>query len=279
MTSWHSYPKIWNLGHRAIEHLLEDTSLLVVEEKMDGSQFSLGRFNGELKCRSKGAELNIDAPEKMFTKAVETAKELLPLLQEGWTYRGEYLSKPKHNSLAYERVPAKNIILFDVNTEEETYLSYNAKDAEAKRLGLEVVPCFSHRFKTLEDAKEILETISILGGQKIEGFVVKNYGMFGRDGKVLMGKHVSEAFKEVHATEWKKSNPTNADILELLGNEYRTPARWNKAIQHLLERGQLTDSPKDIGPLIKETQKDIEEECVHEIKEKLYSWAKQHVLR
>jgi len=33
-TSWHSYPKIYNLGHRAIRDLLEDP--VVVEEKVDG---------------------------------------------------------------------------------------------------------------------------------------------------------------------------------------------------------------------------------------------------
>jgi hypothetical protein len=51
------------------------TSLLldpvIVEEKLDGSQFSFGRFGGELKCRSKGAQPNLFAPEKMFDIAVE----------------------------------------------------------------------------------------------------------------------------------------------------------------------------------------------------------------
>ena len=67
--------------------------------------------------------------------------------------------------------------------------------------------------------------------------------------------------------------------MTLLGETYRTPARWNKAIQHMAERGDLTNSPKDIGPLIHETQTDIGTECQAEIKEALYRWAKPHIMR
>ena len=116
-TSWHSYPKIWALGHRAVRELFDGD--VFVEEKVDGSQFSFGVFNDELRCRSKGADINTQAPEKMFAKAVETAQRLGPDLLEGATYRGEYLQKPKHNTLAYDRVPEGNIIIFDINTAEE----------------------------------------------------------------------------------------------------------------------------------------------------------------
>lgn len=38
-TSWHSYPSIYALGHRALGELFLDP--VVVEEKVDGSQFSV----------------------------------------------------------------------------------------------------------------------------------------------------------------------------------------------------------------------------------------------
>lgn len=41
-SSWNSYPQIYALGHRYLEDLLKDPVL--VEEKIDGSQFSFGRF-------------------------------------------------------------------------------------------------------------------------------------------------------------------------------------------------------------------------------------------
>jgi hypothetical protein len=275
-TSWHSYPSIFALGHRAIKELFLDEVL--VEEKIDGSQFSCGRFDNELKCRSKGATLNVDYPEKMFSVAVETAKSLD--LKDGWTYRTEYLLKPKHNTLAYDRVPNKNLILFDINSNEEEYLTYDDKRKEAERIGLEIVPfLFSGRVDSPETLLAFLERTSILGGQKIEGVVVKNYHRFGQDKKVLMGKYVAEAFKEIHGGEWKKNNPTSGDVIQTLILSLKTPARWNKAIQHLREQGLITDTPKDIGLLIKEVQQDIDKECVDEIKDALYKNAISHIRR
>lgn len=276
MSSWHSYPKLYNVGHSAVKDIFQDEVL--VEEKVDGSQFSFGKINGELKVRSKGVQIDPEHPEKMFTKAVNTAKELFPRLTEGYTYRGEYLQSPKHNALAYDRTPNQHIIIFDINTEEEQYLSYNDKVAEAFRLGLEVVPIlYQGKVDRPEQLVELLEKVSVLGGQKIEGVVIKSYTKFGVDKKALMAKHVSEAFKEVHKHSWKEGNPTGKDFIALLAESYRTPARWNKAIQHLKERGQLTNTPKDIGLLMKEVQLDIREECTNEIKEKLFEYAWRNI--
>jgi len=277
----HSYNKIFNLGHKALEELFLDP--VTVEEKIDGSQFSFGLDdNGVLHCRSKGQVLNIDAPEKMFTEAVETAKELSPLLIAGWTYRGEYLKTPKHNTLAYDRVPEKHIILFDIDMGEEDYFkSREAKEKEAARLGLEYVPQLAAgTFTSWEPLKELLQTTSILGGQTVEGIVIKNYHRICPMTKqVLMGKYVSEAFKEVNRGDWRDRNPGPRDIKEQLVESYRTPARWQKAVQHLRERGELEGTLRDIGKLIKEVQSDVHEECAAEIQERLYSWARSDVLR
>ncbi|MCR4307368.1 MAG: RNA ligase family protein, partial [Candidatus Berkelbacteria bacterium] len=274
--SWHSYPKIYALGHNAVTELLFDP--VIVEEKVDGSQFSFGLFEDGYRARSKGAVLNIIAPEKMFAKACEVVQGLP--LKEGWTYRAEYLLKPKHNALAYDRTPKSHLIIFDINTGEESYMSWEAKAEEAARLGLEVMPkIFEGVISEPQMFRDMLETVSCLGGQKIEGVVIKNYKRFGLDKKVLMGKFVSEAFKEVHKRTWAEDNPTSKDILERLIESYRTPARWNKAIQHLNEKGLLESSPRDIGNLIKEVGEDVELECVNEIKESLYRWAWPHIRR
>lgn len=272
MSSWTSYPKVWAIGHAGVSELFYDS--VIVEEKIDGSQFSFGIFNGELKIRSKGQEMMVDAPEKMFSKAVQTVLSIRDVLTDGWTYRGEYLQKPKHNVLAYDRVPEKNIILFDINTGEETYLSRILKEEEAKKLGLELVPIlFEGKISTAVDLEKLLDTNSCLGGQKIEGFVCKNYLRFGRDKKALMGKFVSENFKEKHKVDWKESNPGQNDIIQKLIGTYRTPARWDKAIIHLKEAGQLENSPRDIGKIIKEVPSDLIKECEEEIKDALFEWA------
>lgn len=283
VSSWHSYPSIYAIGHRYLKDLLLDS--VIVEEKVDGSQFSFGKFLDEtgsefLRCRSKGCQLNVDCPDKMFQRAVDTAKELFPILKLGWTYRGEYLAKPKHNTLAYERNPNKFVILFDINTAEETYLTYEEKKIEAERLGLEVVPIVHlGMVESIELFRSFLDKESILGGQKIEGVVIKNYNRFGQDKKALMGKFVSEAFKEVHGGEWRKNNPTGTDIITDCVLRYKTPARWSKALQHLKESGKIQDSPRDIGLILREVPEDVLAECEAEIKDRLMSWAWPHIRR
>lgn len=281
MDSWHSYPSIYAVGHRAVQDLFLDD--VIVEEKIDGSQFSFGvDVDGTTYLRSKGKVMEVDAPEKMFTAAVDSVSARKDKLRAGWTYRAEYLQKPKHNSLAYDRIPEGHLIIFDVNTAHEGYLSAEQKEAEVGAVGLECVPLlFQGRIESADQLLGFLDRTSVLGGQKIEGIVIKpaNYNRFGLDKKVLMAKYVSESFKEVHAKEWKRSNPGGGDIINALIASYRTPARWNKAIQHLRERGEAEGSPRDIGKLIKEIQGDAIQECEQDIKDALYRWAKQKIER
>jgi hypothetical protein len=272
MSSWNSYPSIFNLGHRALEPLL--LHALNIEEKVDGSQFSFGCFDGRLRVRSKGQVMVADAPEKMFVKGVEAVSQLD--LHDGWTYRGEYLQKPKHNTLCYSRIPVGHVVLFDINTGEEAYLTYEEKAAEAARIGLEVVPllaCTDHI--DLEQFQRLLTMPSILGGTTIEGMVFKpvGYDVFGLDKKCIMGKYVSEAFKEGHKTAWKSANPGQADVVTNLVSQLKTEARWRKAIQHLQESGELENDPCDIGKLLKEIGQDVFGEEEEFIKEQLWKWA------
>jgi len=252
-----SYPSIYALGHRYILDLFDGE--VIIEEKIDGSQFSAAVIDGELICRSKGQQIVVDAPEKMFALGVATAKKLAGQFTPQWVYRGEYLNKPKHNTLTYGRVPVGNWILFDVMTGPEVYLTPEQKRAEAARLGLECVPAFFSGPLTgfMPDVASMMEQESILGGCKIEGVVAKNYGKMTPDKKIMVGKFVSAEFKEKHQHAWKKSNPTQADVVQHIINELRTEARWRKAIQHLREAGQITDTPKDIGPALKEIQADV----------------------
>ena len=134
----HSYPSIYALGHSAVAELLNGP--VVVEEKVDGSQLNWGVFDGELVIRSKRAPV-YPGNAGMFEQGICTLQAKMALFHPGWQYRGEYLQKPKHNALAYDRVPAGHIIIFDVQPGLEEYLSPTEKAAEAARLGLECVPC------------------------------------------------------------------------------------------------------------------------------------------
>lgn len=246
-----------------------------------------------LRIRSKGAVMNVDVPEKMFTKAAETARRLASAeaqaagigLHPGWTYRCEYLRVPKHNTLAYDRHPANHLILFDVNTGDQEWLGRTDLEAEGRRLGLEVVPMLhvaQAGGTTLETIRTLLDTTSVLGGNKIEGVVIKQLGpqyLYGMDHKTLIGKFVNEKFREAHGVAWKESNPNAGDILLMLGAKYQHVGRWMKAVQHLREAGQIEDSPRDIGKLIIEVQKDLGQEEKKEIKTLLWKWAWPHISR
>ncbi len=273
-----SYPSVYAIGHKAIENLFDGP--VVISEKIDGSQFSLGLIDGELQCRSHGKQLILDSPEKMFTKAVTTAKELESLLHPGWIYRTEYVSGLKHNTLRYDRVPAKNLIVFDIMTGIESYLSPLEVSAECDRIGLECVPIFFTGMVTDKGMfDKMLETTSCLGGTKIEGVVVKNYNLITLEKKVAMGKYVSEKFKEKHATDWKVRNPGQKDVIQGIIDQYHTEARWRKAIQHLKEEGLLEGSPRDIGLLVREIPADIIKEDKEDIMDILWKHFWQQIQR
>jgi hypothetical protein len=269
-----AYPKVYNLGHPALTDLL--VGEVVVQEKVDGSQFTAGLVDGELVCRSKGTQLNLESPGGLFKPAVDTFRRLWSEgLLNGLVYRGEALAKPKHNTLAYDRAPTGGVILFDIDRGPEQRLNLTEFYEETHRLGLEHVP-FVYRGPgeelDLATLDSWLELESCLGGARVEGVVIKNYHRWGRDGKMLMGKHVSEAFKEKHRTEWRASNPTRTDILTDLIATYAHPRRWEKAVERLRDAGELEHSPRDIGKLITAVPTDVREECEHEIKDILFSY-------
>lgn len=277
-----SYPSIYNFGHKHVEPLFDGNQMLYVEEKIDGSQFSFSlTYDGELEFRSKGRQIDVFDIDKMFMLGCKNILELKDKLVPGLIYRGEYLNKPKHNILCYERVPLNNVIIFDIGEFDSSFISKEAQMLYANRANLETSPILWHGKELNEGIlNEILKTPSVLGG-KIEGVVIKQASpiLYGVDKKLLVAKFVSQEFKEVHKKEWKSNNPKGKDILEALSFEYLSEARWNKAIQHLKETGSLTKSTKDIGKLLIEIRNDIKKECEDEIKRKLFSWAWPHIER
>lgn len=293
-----SYPKVYNLGNAVLGELLTPGDRVVVQEKVDGSQVSFGltedRNTRWLTIRSKGAlvaELVFDnAADRWevwqqgpsfgpFELAIASIQERVDQLETDYIFRGEFLAKPKHNTLAYNRTPQGNIILFDIQRADGSWMNTHEASRYAADLDYEYVPSseWAAEDLTKEKLMQLLDQGSVLEGQLVEGVVIKNYGRFNpRDGHPLFGKHVSEAFKEVHQGDWKERNPNKLDLVDQLVEKYRTPARWDKAIQHLADRGELTNSPKDIGPLMKEAGQDLKVEEELAIKELLFKalWPK-----
>ncbi len=293
-----AFPKIYALGKVDIQDIFKTE--VEITEKVDGSQFVFGVDEkiGEIVFRSKGKEMFFEDHAKMFNKAVEYLKEyettIKKVLAPGTYVCAEYLQKPKHNVLAYERVPNHNLIVFGVREAGNYWTSYDQIASLATLIGLEMVPLLhkgtldmtrvdkgngGYSYVGYDFLKRILETVpSVLGGDfGLEGVVVKNYEQRTRfgDPTICCGKYVRESFKERHEKEWK----TGGDTVQEFINSFRSEARWRKAVQHLQEKGELEGSPRDIGKLMREINVDIHKEEEEEIKNFLFKHFVKEITR
>ena len=278
----HAFPKIFAIGQDYIQDIFKEE--VSITEKIDGSQLDFGKVNDELFIRSKGKQLFIESPEKMFQEAIDYVLSIEDKIENNTVYYCEYLRTPRHNVLAYERVPKNHLILFGISNIGGTFISeYNELEKYADKLDIEVVPLiYKGLVERPTDIFGMLDVDSVLGNTKIEGIVVKNYErpflLGGQPIPLMMGKYVSEKFKEIHNKSWNKEK-TSKGKWETYCDGFRTEARWDKSIQHLRDNGDLENAPKDIGKLIQEIKRDIEEEEKENVKEFLWSQFGKDLIR
>lgn len=281
-----SFPKIFHIGNRNVLDIFEND--VEITEKVDGSQFGFGLIDNELHMHtgSGGNKIYLEKHDKMFNIAVAYVAGLLAKdkLINNYYYYAEYLEKPCHNVLCYDRVPRNNIVLFGVrDLQFDKFLEYEYIKHFANLLDIDVVPIlFKGKLDDKEELLKLLDTMSFLGGSKIEGIVIKNYEkqllIGGHHIPILSAKFVSESFKELHDTNWKKEH-TGKGRFELYKERFRSKARWMKAVQHLRDKGELEEDPRDIGKLLKEINLDLIEECQDEIKEWLWKEFGKDIIR
>lgn len=278
-----AYPKILNFGQPYIKDIFDGE--VTVEEKLDGSQTSWLNFNGDLIFRSKGKIQQIECPDKLFSQGIEYLKSIIHKIPENIQLYAEYLKSPKHNVIAYDRIPKNHFMLFGiVDKNTQTFISDRGElERYADLLEIDPVPLiYKGRIESAEQLKNFLNRDSFCGGAKIEGVVVKNYNknliLGGQVIPIMCGKYVSEAFKEVHQRTWKKEN-TGKGKWETFKDGYKTEARWLKAIQYLRDSGELELNPKDIGKIMKRINIDIIEEEKEVIKDFLWKEFGSEVLK
>jgi len=270
-----AFPKIFALGTDYVSKIADNE--VEITEKIDGSQFSFGKIDGNLMTRSKGCMIFEGESNKMFNLATDYVRSISDKIPDNTIFYCEYLQKPKHNSLTYDRVPKNNLILFGVCDNTDKFISkYEELLKFGELLDIEVVPLLykgNIELKNIEFFDQLLDRESVLGKAKIEGFVVKNYEqaflLGGQPIPLMSSKYVSENFKEVHRNTWGVENESKSKW-GLFIDGYKTEARWLKSVQHLQDNGLLDNSPKDIGNLINEVKKDIQDEEKEIIKEFLY---------
>jgi hypothetical protein len=277
-----AFPKIFAIGSDYIRDLF--TSEVEITEKVDGSQFVFGKVEGTLYMRSRGKQIFPEAPDKMFNEAVSYVCSIEGRIPDNTIYYCEYLKSPKHNVLRYARTPRNHLILFGVSDHTDRFISKHSHLIDlAEDLGIEAVPVLFHgKIDNVEQIRDLLDRVSVLGEVKIEGVVAKNYTipflLGGQPIPLMAGKYVSEGFKEVHREKWG-SEFTTRGKWEVFLESFRTEARWHKAIQHLAEGGVLENSPRDIGHLIKEIHNDVEAEEKESIKNFLWNHFKGDIQR
>lgn len=277
----HAFPKIFAVGSDYILDLFKGE--VEVTEKIDGSQFVFGKIDGQLYMRSKGKQIFPEAPEKLFKDACEYVLSIQNEIPDNTIFFCEYLRVPKHNVLNYNRIPQNHLILFGAYYDHRYVSDYYNLVLLGKTLNIETVPLL-YRGK-IDDAIQLLnllETDSILGNVQIEGVVVKNYNqpflLGGQPIPIMMGKYVSEKFKEKHKSNWKGDH-TDKGKWELFKESYRTEARWLKSVQHLKDNGELENTPRDIGKLLGAIKEDIREEEKETIKKFLWEHFGEELLR
>ena len=269
MRPFPSFPKIFTFGGSNAPDILDaggPGGPVEVTEKVDGSQFAFGLLDGQLRVRSKGVEMSPEYPEKMFARGVNYVASLgLPC---NIIFYAEYLKDPKHNVLAYDRAPQNHLVLFGAINEDGTAEASHSRLRQwAEELGIDVAPVlYSGPSGGLSSGSlnEFLDLESFLGGAQVEGVVIKSYVPWfwdaaNKEYPLRAAKLVSERFKERHKSTWKREH-TKGGKWGAFVESFRSEARWEKAVQHLRDSGLLEGSPKDIGALIKEVHRDIEEE-------------------
>lgn len=267
------FPKIFQLGHKEINGLLDDE--VEITEKIDGSQFIVGKDKeGKLHMRSKGAVINPDQPPNLFRPVVEYFLSIEKRLFKNTSLYGETLCKPRHNTLAYSRVPKNHFMLFAMSNFDGSHFSssYFQLESFGEMLGVEVVPLLFQGKATIDMMDKLLPQESVLGGETPEGVVVKRYTeheLYGQTFPLMSGKFVTEKFREKHQKIPMGTSGGNKILQEF--ERYNTEARFNKAVSHLKEKGELEGSPKDIGKLMKELREDLLAECEEELKELLWN--------
>jgi len=255
------YGKVRTFG-TCRSHRLMIGKTVRIEEKIDGSQFSFMLDGDRVRCFSRSREIPDENPGQ-FGPAVAAVRARRDAMEPGWIYRGEVVTKLRHNVIPYDRTPKGFVMLWSVE-KDETVFDHNDLVWIAEQLDLETVPCLGRveSLTGLGDLEPFVEGPSVLGNHR-EGIVIK----VGE----LRAKIVGQKFRETAKVKGKKPKGTTADILYALGRAYAPEPRWDKALAHLRDEDKITGTPRDIGLIVREVQRDVREECGDEIRDQIFS--------
>ncbi|MFA5407002.1 MAG: RNA ligase family protein [Candidatus Nanoarchaeia archaeon] len=251
MSEFIKYPSIYRLGKDEVRDLLaynEDT--IIIEEKVDGGNFSFFMENETLHECSRNRDLTQEGDEKTFIgKRVWLREHLAQLSNQGVLLNPDYLyyaeCMDKH-TLHYSKAP--HFIGLDIRVKHSMkeegpglFLGVEAKTNEFKRIGIETTPIIwqgnSGELKKLDLEK--LVPMSHFGEIQSEGICIKNYNrMAPGTHHQLFAKIVREEFKECNKAVFGGVHDKDTDTNKIVA-EFITPARIRKESLKLINEGGL----------------------------------------
>ena len=257
------YPKIKAFGSPENSEVLNDD--IVVEEKLDGANCAVRKYNGELLLSSRNRYL-IDNPDKSFNRFIAwvEAKDWSEL-PEGYVVYMEYMRK---HTLEYTDLPDLCVGLDVFVIKENKFLNLDEKHDLLNKLEIIPVPVlFTGKVTSYEELKQYIKK-SNYSTIDMEGIVIKNYTtQWDTTYRVdrQCAKIVRDEFKEQMKVAMAKP-----DVLVEIVESFTTPARMLKGIDRLKEEGKFTGSLKDLAYLPKIIVNDIFEEQEIQIKDMLF---------
>ena len=270
------FPKVLGLGQPLLAEIFDDP--VDLSSKIDGSQCRINLTESNVQCGSKNVDI---ADTKMFDLAYQQADRIWNE-KVWWTFGDditlftEFLNKPKHNVLKYDRVPKNSLYVFGALIDGK-HLSTEELIELATELDIEPPHIIASQVKinNPEDLNEYLETESVLGGTKVEGIVIRNsyksyppllVSTMAFTNYPLVGKLVRDDFKERLQKEWSTKKQRETPLAKV-STEFFTDARFNKAINHLNDAGKITYEMNNLKDIIPEFYSDLIDEERQEIME------------
>ncbi len=257
------FPKIRAFGSPENSEVLKDK--IVVEEKVDGANCAIRKYEGNLLLSSRNLYL-LDNPSKDFNRFIAWVDEKdWSAMPEGYVIYMEYM---RRHTLEYTDLPDLCIGLDVFVIGENRFLNIEEKHELFNKL--EIVPVqvlFEGKVSSYEELKKFIGK-SNYSTLNMEGIVIKNYntqwdstyGTYRQCAKI-----VRDEFKEKMKVAMAKP-----DILEEIVETFCTEARMRKGVERLKEEGKFTGSLKDLAYLPKGIVKDILEEELETIKDMLF---------
>ena len=259
------YDKIKRLGHYENESLLDFVNdEIIIEEKIDGSNFRFWLEDGEIKFGSRNVSY-LEKDNKQFKKCINYLLDRLSPndLDEDLIYIGEFATP---HTIQYDWENTPHFIGFDILVKTTGRpLDWKVTKRKFAQLNLEFVPVLwfgdTKHFEDLELDK-LLEKSQYRDG-KPEGVVIKNYNRVNEYERPLFAKVVNEHFEEKKKT-FQPKNAGSKDTARVVA-QYVTKARVRKIINKMVSEEGRELSRSLMGDLIHRVISDTLEEEILDI--------------